>query len=74
MALAGDDKRVDDGGTLAGVGMANEEPVFLADGGRPDRIFDEVIVDARERVSLVCDQHVPVVEQVRARFAEFGLR
>ena len=71
VALAGDDQRVDDGGALSDIRMADEEPVFLADGGPPDRIFDEVIVDACERVPLVCDQHVPVVEQVRARFAEF---
>ncbi len=27
--LAGDDDRVDDGGTLAGVGMPDKQPVFL---------------------------------------------
>lgn len=35
-ALAGDDQGVDDGGAVASVGMANEEPVFLSDGRRPD--------------------------------------
>ena len=44
MAVAGHDDRVDDRRALAGVGMADEEPV-LADGRRSDRIFDQVIVE-----------------------------
>jgi hypothetical protein len=35
------------GGALVGVGMPNEEPVFPSDGRGPDRVFDEVIVEAR---------------------------
>jgi len=31
MALTRNDHRIEDGRSLAGVGMANEEPVFLAD-------------------------------------------
>ncbi len=38
-ALAGDDDRVNDGGALAGVGVADEEPVFLPDGRWPDGVF-----------------------------------
>ena len=38
VALAGDEQRVEDGRALAGAGMADEEPVLLADGGGPDRV------------------------------------
>ena len=34
VALAGDGQGVDDRGALAGLGAADEEPVFLAEGGR----------------------------------------
>ena len=33
VALTRDDDRVEDGGALSGVGMADEQPVFLADAG-----------------------------------------
>src|ERR1700685_3349134 len=59
MAFAGDDERVQDRGALPGVGMADEEPVFLADAGRPDRIFDEVIVEAGLAVVQVADERLP---------------
>ncbi len=45
VALAGDDQRVDDGGALAGVGMADEQPVLFADRRGPDGIFDQVVVE-----------------------------
>ena len=42
MAFAGYDEGVQDRRALAGVGVADKEPVFLADAGRAYRIFDEV--------------------------------
>src|ERR1039458_2950404 len=45
-ALAGDDDRVDDRGALAGIGVADEEPVFLSDGRRPDRVLNEARSEA----------------------------
>ncbi len=45
MALAGNDERVEDRGALAGIGVADEEPVLLPDRGGPDGIFNEVVVD-----------------------------
>jgi hypothetical protein len=74
VALAGYDQRVDDRLTLARRGVPDEEPVLLADRGGPDRIFDQGVVDPGKRVFLVRDQHLQVVEQVRARIAQQGLR
>lgn len=70
MALAGDDQRVEDGGALAGVGVADEEPVLLAEGRRPDGVFDEVVVEPGLAVSLVRDERLPVLEQIGAGPAE----
>ncbi len=53
--------------------MSDEEPVLLPDGGRSDRVFDEVIVEPGEGLLLMGDQHVPVVQQIAARFAELRL-
>ena len=39
------DDRVDHGASPAGLGVADEEPVFLAQGGRADGVFDQVVVD-----------------------------
>src|SRR5208283_3827591 len=74
MALAGDDDRVDDGGSLAGIGMAYKEPVLLADGRWADGVLDEVVVEAGLTVAQVFGQRRPVAEQVIAGLAEEGLR
>jgi hypothetical protein len=54
--------------------VLDEEPVILADRGGPDRIFDQVLIDPGKGVVLVRDQHIPVVEQIRARLAQQRLR
>jgi hypothetical protein len=38
-ALAGDNHRVDDRGSVAGVGMAYEQPVLLAEGRRANGVL-----------------------------------
>ena len=43
VALTRHDDRIEDGGALSGVGMADEQPVFLTDAGRSDRVFDQII-------------------------------
>lgn len=35
--------RIDDGATLSGLGMADEQEVFLSDGGGPDGILTKVM-------------------------------
>ena len=45
MSLTGHHDGVDDSGLIACTGMADEEPIFFADGRRTDGVLDEVIVD-----------------------------
>lgn len=73
VSLTGYDDRVEDGRALAGIGMADKQPVLLADGRRSDGILDQIIVEARFAVAQVRSQRLPVVEQVRASPAETGL-
>lgn len=68
VALTGDDEGVDDRGALSRLGMADEEPVFPPEDGRPDRILNEIVVETGDRVLLVRHQYVPVIEQIRAGF------
>ena len=70
MPLAGDDDRVDDGGALAGVGVADEEPVLLPYGRRADRVFDEVVVEPALAVAQMRGERFPVIEQIRAGLAD----
>lgn len=44
VAAAGEDEGVDDGGALAGLWVADEEPVLFADGGGADGVLDGVVV------------------------------
>ena len=57
----------------AGVRVTDEQPVLFSDRGRPDGVFDQVVVDPREGVLLVRDQHIPVVEQVGACLSQLRL-
>jgi hypothetical protein len=55
---------------LAGVGVADKEPVFLPDGGVPDCVFDEIVVEAGFSVVEVFGKRGPVTEEVIAGFAQ----
>lgn len=44
--LTGHDQRVQNGGVLTGVGMADEQPILLSDGRGEDRVFEGIVVDA----------------------------
>lgn len=46
MALAGDNQRVDDPRTLAGVWVADKQPVLFANSRGPDGVFNLVVIDA----------------------------
>jgi hypothetical protein len=73
VALAGDDNRVNDRTALAGVGMANEQPVLLSDSRGPNRIFDEVVVQPGLPVVEMGSQRRPLGQQVVAGFAQCRL-
>ena len=49
MSAASFDYGVDDRAALAGVGFPDEQPVFLANGRRPNGIFHEVVVDLHRK-------------------------
>ena len=49
--------------------MAHEQPVFLADGGRPNRVLAGVIVDFGAAVVEMRSQRDPLVEEVGAGLA-----
>src|ERR1043165_1257975 len=73
VALAGDDDGVDDRRALSGVGVADEEPVFLSDGGGADGVFDEVVVESHRAVCGDGGERGPLREHVGAGESEHGL-
>ena len=74
VTLAAHHERVDHGGTVAGIGMADEEPVFRAELARPDGVLDRVGVECGVAVAEVRGERFSVAEQIRAGLAEAGLR
>ena len=66
VALAGDDQRVEYGGALAGVGVADEQPVLLADAGWADSVLDEIVVEAAFTVAEMSRQRTPLGQKVIA--------
>ncbi len=73
VALAGDGERVKDSGTVAGIGMADEEPVLRAKFARADGIFDRVGIEPGVAVAEMCAQRCPVAEQIGAGLTEARL-
>jgi hypothetical protein len=60
MARAGEDDRVEYGSPLARAGVADEEPVFLPEGGGADAVLDDVGVEPGLAVAHVRGQTVPL--------------
>ncbi len=58
------DDGVDDRAAHAGLGLADEEPVLLADGGRADGVFDEIVVDLQAAIFEEEEQRGPLVQGV----------
>src|SRR5690606_15444898 len=67
---AGGDDRVKNGRTVARLGMSDEEPVFLSDGGGADGVFDQVIVYLGPAQPRVGDQRFPLIEKIGAGFPQ----
>jgi len=55
---------------LSSVGMADEQPVFLADAGWSDRVFDQIIVQSALAMMQMGAQRRPLVEQIGAGATE----
>ena len=58
------DDGVEDGAAFPGLGFANEQPVFLSEGGGPDGIFDEVLVDLDASVVKINTEQRPKIQRV----------
>ena len=69
MALAGNNDRVNNGRALTGAGVADEQPVLLADGRRPDGIFNEVVVQPGLPMVEMGGERHPLSQEVIAGFA-----
>ena len=73
-AAAGFDDRVEDGAAVPGFGFADEQPVLLADGRRPDGVLDGVVVDLDSAVFEIHAEHGPQRQRVVDGFAHGALR
>ena len=74
VTLARDNQRVEDGGAFAGIGVPDKQPVLFSDARGPDRVFDQLIVEATFAVMQMGAERCPLAEQVIAGFAERRLR
>ena len=63
-AVAVADQGVARGGAVAAFGVADEQPVFLADGGGPDGVFGKVVVDLDAAVLQEHEQFFPLAKGV----------
>jgi hypothetical protein len=68
------DKAVEDGRAGTSFDIADEQPVFLAKGARPDGIFHAVIVDLDDSMIEVEKQAVPLPQSVGTGFADRAFR
>ena len=58
------DDGVEDGAALAGIGIAEEEPVFLSERGGTNGVLDEIIVDFDSAIFEIDTKQWPVGERV----------
>src|SRR5687768_11752260 len=72
-ATAAFDERINDGAAFAGSGFADEEPVFLSDGGGANGILDQIIVDLDATVPQVNLQGAPLAQSIVNRLSEQAL-
>ena len=57
---------------MASVGIAQEQPVLLSDGGGPNGVFDQVIVYALKKGVQVLRVQIPAGDIAPARSAGSG--
>lgn len=58
------DDGVEDGAALAGIGIAEEQPVLFSQSGRPNGVLDEIIVDLDSAIFEIDAKEGPVGERV----------
>ena len=68
------DNGVKDGAALAGVGIAEEQPVLFAQSGRSNGVFHEVIVDLETTIFEIDTQKRPIGERVIDSLAKSAAR
>jgi len=67
------DQGINDGAALAGIGFPDEEPVFLADGSRPNGIFHQVVVDLHPTIAQINFQRAPLAQRIVNGAAQWTL-
>jgi hypothetical protein len=73
VTLAAHDERVNDRSAIAGIGMADEEPVLRAEFTGADSVLQRVGIEFGVTVAEVRSQWGPVAEEVGAGLAEARL-
>ena len=67
-------KGIDDSATLAGVGFADKQPVFLPDGRGADGVFDQIVVDLHPAIGQIDFQRAPLAQGIIQRCSQEALR
>ena len=65
----GAEERVEDSSAVASRGVADEQPILFSNRGGPDGVLDRVGVEFGLAVLQMPGEWIPVIEQLRARFA-----
>ena len=74
ISTGGDQQAVDHRAPPAGVRVANEEPVLLADAAWPDRVLHQIRVDLVPTIFEIAHQRLPLAQSVPDRLAQRALR
>ena len=64
MAAAALNDRVDYRTAFSGLGVSEEQPVLFSEGGWPDGVFDQVVVDFNQWVPEINLQRLPLIQSV----------
>ena len=59
---------------MVGIGIAEEQPVLLSDGGRSNSVFRQIVVELDSTVFEIDTQQRPIGECVIDGLAESGAR
>lgn len=62
VTLARNDRRAEGARALVGIGLPDIRPVHLSDAGRPDPVFDQVVIEATFAVMQMDAEISPLAE------------